>query len=229
MSDGLIPRRALNEERQAIELDLLEMVNKSVAMFNLSVRSLHSLDRDLAREAMRADDEIDRLELEIEERCLDVLALQQPMGTDLREIGAVLKIITDIERVGDLSVDLAKITLKIDKLMGRTDFVDLLKLSATVTRMLTESAQMFTRKSADKLELIGELEDEVDDMYREFRSQTHEFMVAHPSEMVVASWMLLALHHIERVADHALNIAERVVFMVTGEMPQLIADDPDSA
>ncbi len=227
MSEGLTPRRALAEEREAIELDLLEMVNKAVAMFNLSVRGLHTVDRELAREALAADDEIDRLELEIEARCLDVLALQQPMGSDLREIGTVLKIITDIERVGDLSVDVAKITLKIDKLMGRADFVDLPKLSSVVTRMLSESAQMFSRKSADGLELIAQLEDEVDDMYREFRSQTHEFMQAHPEDMVVASWMLLALHHIERVADHALNIAERVVFMVTGEMRQIVPDDPD--
>jgi phosphate transport system protein len=228
MSESGTPRRALAEEREAIELDLLEMVNKAVAMFNLSVRSLNQLDRDMARDALKADDEIDRLDLEIEERCLDVLALQQPMGSDLREIGTVLKIITDIERVGDLSVDIAKITLKVDRLMGRSDFVDLLKLASVVTRMLTESAQMFSRKSAEGLELIAQLEDEVDDMYREFRSQTHEYMVANPEQVVGASWMLLALHHIERVADHALNIAERVVFMVTGEMRQVVPDDLDS-
>lgn len=227
MSESGTPRRALAEEREAIELDLLEMVNKSVAMFNLSVRSLSQLDREMARDALNADDEIDRLDLEIEERCLDVLALQQPMGSDLREIGTVLKIITDIERVGDLSVDIAKITLKVDRLMGRSDFVDLPKLAPVVTRMLTESAQMFSRKSAEGLDLIAQLEDEVDDMYRDFRSQTHDFMVANPDQVVSASWMLLALHHIERVADHALNIAERVVFMVTGEMRQIVPDDPD--
>ncbi|MFM9874273.1 MAG: phosphate signaling complex protein PhoU [Fimbriimonadaceae bacterium] len=229
MSESGTPRRALAEERETIELDLLEMVNKAVTMFNLSVRSLNQLDREMARNALSADDEIDRLDLVIEERCLDVLALQQPMGSDLREIGTVLKIITDIERVGDLSVDIAKITLKVDRLMGRTDFVDLLKLTPVVTRMLTESAQMFSRKSAEGLELIAQLEDEVDDMYRDFRSQTHDFMIANPDQVVSASWMLLALHHIERVADHALNIAERVVFMVTGEMRQIVPDDLEPA
>lgn len=227
MSEGNTPRRALTEEREAIEVELLEMVNKSVAMFNLAVRSLHHLDTALAREALASDDEIDRLDREIEARCLDVLALQQPMGSELREVGTCLKIITDIERVGDLSVDIGKITLKIDKELGRSDFVDLPRLAFVVTRMLTESAEMFSRKSADALDLIGELEEQVDGMYREFRTQTQEFMVAHPEHVVAASWMLMALHHIERVADHALNIAERVHFMVTGEVRQIVPDDPD--
>lgn len=227
MSEGITPRRALDDERRLIEVELLDMVNKSVAMFNLAVRSLHQLDTAMARQALGLDDEIDRLDLEIESKCLDILALQQPMGSDLREVGTCLKIITDIERVGDLSVDISKITLKIDKELGRSDFVDLPRLAVVVTRMLNESAQMFARKSADGLEGIGKLEDEVDEMYREFRTQTQEFMVAHPGQVVAASWMLLALHHIERVADHALNMAERVHFMVTGELRQIVPDDPD--
>ncbi|MBL8068010.1 MAG: phosphate signaling complex protein PhoU [Armatimonadetes bacterium] len=227
MSEGITPRRALDDERRLIEVELLDMVNKSVAMFNLAVRSLHQLDTGMARQALGLDDEIDRLDLEIESKCLDILALQQPMGSDLREVGTCLKIITDIERVGDLSVDISKITLKIDKELGRSDFVDLPRLAVVVTRMLNESAQMFARKSADGLDQIGKLEDEVDEMYREFRTQTQEFMVAHPEQVVAASWMLLALHHIERVADHALNMAERVHFMVTGELRQIVPDDPD--
>ncbi len=174
---------------------------------------------------MDADDEIDRLDLEIEERCLDLLALQQPMGADLREIGTVLKIITDIERVGDLSVDIAKITLKIEKEMGRSDYIDLPRMAATVSKMLSESAQAFVRKEATHLRLIAELEDQVDGMYRDFRTQVHAYMVANPDQVVAASWMLLAVHHMERIADHALNMAERVVFMVTGEMRQIVPDD----
>lgn len=225
MSEALQPRKVLAVEKEALELEILEMVNKALAMFDLAVRSLNTLDRDLAKQAMDADDEIDRLDLEIEERCLDLLALQQPMGADLREIGTVLKIITDIERVGDLSVDIAKITLKIEKEMGRSDYIDLPKMAATVSKMLSESAQAFVRKEATHLRLIAELEDQVDGMYRDFRTQVHAYMVANPDQVVAASWMLLAVHHMERIADHALNMAERVVFMVTGEMRQIVPDD----
>lgn len=225
MSEALQPRKVLAVEKEALELEILEMVNKALAMFDLAVRSLNTLDRDLAKQAMDADDEIDRLDLEIEERCLDLLALQQPMGADLREIGTVLKIITDIERVGDLSVDIAKITLKIEKEMGRSDYIDLPRMAATVSKMLSESAQAFVRKEATHLRLIAELEDQVDGMYRDFRTQVHAYMVANPDQVVAASWMLLAVHHMERIADHALNMAERVVFMVTGEMRQIVPDD----
>ncbi|QYK53686.1 MAG: phosphate signaling complex protein PhoU [Fimbriimonadaceae bacterium] len=225
MSEGIQPRKVLTVEKEALELEILEMVNKALAMFDLAVRSLNTLDRDLAKQAMRADDEIDRLDMEIEERCLDLLALQQPMGSDLREIGTVLKIITDIERVGDLSVDIAKITLKIEKEMGRSDYIDLPRMASTVSKMLSESAQAFVRKDATHLPLIAELEDQVDGMYRDFRNQVHAYMVSNPDQVVAASWMLLAVHHMERVADHALNMAERVVFMVTGEMRQIVPDD----
>jgi phosphate transport system protein len=126
-----------------------------------------------------------------------------------------------------LSVDLAKITLKIDSVMGRSDFVDLPKMAGVVTKMLNEAALMFHRKESEPYQLILSLEDEVDEMYREYRNQTHEFMVGNPDQVLAASWMILALHHIERVADHAQNIAERVVFMVTGELPQIVLDDVD--
>lgn len=224
MPESGAPRKILREEKEVLELSTLDMVNRALAMFDMAVRALYTLDKDLAHAAIQRDDEIDRLDMEIEEHCLELLALQQPMGTDLREIGTILKMITDIERVGDLSVDIAKTVLKIDKEMGRSDYIDLPKMAAVVSRMITEATQGFFRKDASHFGEVARLEDESDRLYREFRSQVHEYMVANPDQVVAASWMLLAVHHMERVGDHALNMAERVNFMVTGEVRQIDRD-----
>lgn len=200
------------------------MVGRAEVMFATSVNALARLDCDQAMEAIESDDEIDRQEIEIEEKCLRMLALQQPMGTDLREIGTILKIITDIERIGDLSVDIAKICLKIDAVVGRADYVDLPKIAAAARSMLHVGIQSFVRRDVSQFAEVQRLEDDVDAQYRELRGQIHEYMLANPDQVVAASWMLLAVHHIERVADHAMNIAERVGFMVTGELRQLSPD-----
>ena len=219
-------RPAYQAEKARLEQDVLEMVSRVEAMVVKSVDALASLDTAMALEVMRSDDEIDRQDIEIEQACLRMLALQQPMASDLREIGTVLKIITDIERIGDLSVDLAKITLKIDAEMGSTNYVDIPQMAAHARAMLRNSIQAFVQRDTAFLTEIASAEEKVDGLYRELRSQIHDYMRAQPSQVVAASWMLLAVHHLERIADHAVNIAERVGFMVTGELKQLSRDIP---
>lgn len=219
-------RRTFAQEKEALEHDVIEMIARAEAMFDKAVVALKTLDRKLAHEAMSLDDAIDRQDLEIEERCLRLLALQQPMAGDLREIGTVIKMITDIERIGDLSVDIAKIALKIEKELGHADYVDIPKMAAFARSMLNEVVQAFARRDTSRFAFIAELEDQVDNLYRDLRDQIHNYMRSKPEEVVAASWLLLALHHIERVADHAVNMTERIGFMVTGELRQLVLD-PD--
>lgn len=222
--DQAQPRQAYSAAFAELENDVLDMVSRAEQMVVSAVDALVALDHTLAYATMQMDDEIDQKDIEIEQQCLRLLALQQPMGSDLREIGTILKIITDIERIGDLSVDLAKTTLKITAEYGRSDYVDLKRMSTIALQMLRESVQMFVRRDVSGLERVAALEDEVDGLYRELRSQVHEYMKANGDHVVAASWMLLAVHNIERIADHALNIAERVSFMVTGRLTQ-ISDD----
>lgn len=214
-------------EMAQLEKDVLDMVSRAENMVALAVDSLVNQSPELAETTLRADDEIDIKEIEIEKRCIRLLALQQPIGSDLREVGAVLKLITDIERIGDLAVDLAKLTLKIEMEMGRSDYIDIKQMSNSALQMLREAVQMFIRRDAAGVAKVAQLEEEVDKQYRDLRGQVHDYMRNNPDQVVAASWLLLAVHHVERIADHALNIAERVVYMVTGEMTQL-TDDLDS-
>jgi phosphate transport system protein len=214
-------RLTLSQQIEELEHELLDMGARAEAMVGKASDALVALEPDLAMEVIAGDDEIDLLDLDIEERCIRLLALQQPMASDLRIIGTAMKMITDIERIGDLAVDIAKASLKIEKELGETSFVDFNRISGVARAMLLEALEAFVKKDLDLVGAVIAKDDEVDNLYRELRNQIHERMRNHPDDVVAASWLLLALHHIERVADHAVNIAERVSFMVTGRFEQL--------
>ncbi|MBN9500748.1 MAG: phosphate transport system regulatory protein PhoU [Armatimonadetes bacterium 55-13] len=214
-------RHAFASEIRELEHDLLEMGSRAESMLAQAVESIVRVDANLALQVVKRDDEIDERELAIENRCVRLLALQQPMAGDLRTISTALKLITDIERVGDLSVDIAKIAMKIEKEMGSSDLIDIPKIASVARAMLRDSMEAYVRRDLDLVEKVCKSDDEVDELYRLFRGQLHERMQTHPDDVVVASWLLLAIHHVERIADHAVNIAERVSFMVTGKWEQL--------
>jgi phosphate transport system protein len=210
-------RIAYAEEMRILEHDLLEMGSRAEQMVANAVDSLAQLDVAKARFVLSEDDEIDRRDLEIETRCLRLLALQQPMGKDLREIGTTMKIITDIERIGDLAVDVAKIAMKIDKEFGDSGVVDIPRMASVARVMLREALEAYIRRDIELVARVCERDEEVDDMYRIMREQIFRNMRQNPDNVVADGWLLLAVHHVERIADHAVNIAERVNFMVTGQ------------
>jgi phosphate transport system protein len=216
-------RQAFQEDLKTLEQDLIEMASLAEQMLARAVESLVTLNESLALETIRFDDEIDRRDLEIEQHCLRILALQQPMAKDLRVVGTCMKAITDIERIGDLSVDIAKIALKLKGCGGDPTLVDIPKIANLARKMLRESIEAFVKRDLETVYTVCRTDDEVDALYRELRGHLHEVMKKHPEKVVEASWLLLAIHHLERVADHATNIAERVFFMETGRLETLAA------
>jgi phosphate transport system protein len=140
------------------------------------------------------------------------------MARDLRTIGTAMKMITDIERIGDLAVDVAKIGLKIEKEFGNSTVVDVPRMSHVAREMLREALQAYITRDLATVQKVVALEDDVDAMYRELRTQLFDDMRKDSRNVVADGWLLLAIHHVERIADHSLNIAERVYFMETGEL-----------
>lgn len=218
-------RTVLSNELIELETMLLEMSSKAGSMLSRSVEALINLDVDQAMAVIHADDEVDALDLAIEEKCLRLLALQQPMASDLREIGTLMKMITDIERISDLAVDIAKAGMKIEKELGQTGYVDIRRIANLAQAMLAEALEAFTKRDLNLVNNVIAKDDQVDETYRDLRAQIHSRMREDPNEVVAASWLLIAIHHIERIADHTVNIAERVAFMVTGEFRKLVQDD----
>ena len=225
-------RQGFSQEMESLEHDLLEMGSRAEAMVGQAVASLVTLDSAMAYDVISKDDEIDDCDIAIEERCLRLLALQQPMAGDLRVIGTAMKMITDIERVGDLAVDIAKVGLKVEKELGSTGYVDIPRMASIAQMMFRQALESFVKRDLEMVNAVCAQDDTADQLYRDLRGQIHESMRANPEEVVAASWLLLAIHHIERIADHAVNIAERVAFMVTGQLKQLAtshrSDMPDA-
>jgi phosphate transport system protein len=217
MSAPGTPRLSYRNQIEALEHDLLSMGSRAEVMVGQAVESLANLDVTLAHQVFAQDDDIDAMDLDIEAQCLRIFALQQPAASDLRTVSTVMKLITDIERVADLAVDLARITLKIDKELGHTSYIDLRRMAGVVRGMFRMSLEAFVRRDLELVQTVGDREDEADAMYRELREQIFENMRHQPESVVVDGWLLLAVHHVERIADHACNVAERVHFMVTGE------------
>lgn len=215
------PRHAYQESLADLEHELLEMATIAEGMVAQAVESLCNLDSDMAMVVLARDDEVDRRDFSIEERCVRLLALQQPMARDLRVIGTAMKMITDIERIGDLAVDIAKIGMKIEKEYGDVTFIDLPRMANIARSMLRDAIKAYVHRDLELVQAVCERDREVDDLYRELREQIFRNMRENSNMVVADGWLFLAIHHVERIADHAVNIAERVQFMVTGDFKQV--------
>jgi phosphate transport system protein len=159
------------------------------------------------------------MDADIEAQCLRLLALQQPIASDLRFIGSALKVITDIERIGDHAVDIAKVARRMgEEGIFYKPLVDIPRLGEMTTAMLHEALEAFVHHDMDRVNTVIGDDDAVDNMYRQIRADLRQIMQDDPSSVVQASHLLFVAHYLERICDHCTNIAERVAFMETGRV-----------
>jgi phosphate transport system protein len=186
-------------------------------------RSIHSLEEnniELARQVIKDDKEIDKREIDIEEECLKILALHQPVAIDLRYIVAVLKINNDLERIGDLAQNISQnVTRILDAPVNmRTQHCDLQKIYNNAREMLKNSLDAIVNLDADTAEKVLKADDEVDRLNREFAREVIEEVKKNPEKAYVLHQYINISRHLERIADHATNIAEDVIYLVNGEI-----------
>lgn len=165
-----------------------------------------------------ADDFVDNLDIEIEKHCIDLIALQQPAARDLRFIGSAMKISTDLERIADHAVDIAKIARKLAALGESGASTELADLAQAIRRMLSDALNAFLMHDLTLLEKVIADDDGIDNRYREFTAATTARMERDSRHAVSSSYLLFAVHYLERMADHIVNIAERVSYVETGQM-----------
>ncbi|HRU04740.1 MAG TPA: phosphate signaling complex protein PhoU [Candidatus Brocadiia bacterium] len=189
-----------------------------------AVKSVEERDADLARQALERDEEIDRREVAVEEECLKALALHQPVANDLRFIIAMLKIDNDLERIGDMAVNIAKSSLALAGQPRLEVCFDLRTMSDKARSMLKRSLDAVVNTDADLARQVRAADEEVDDLDRQFCHRVKEAIKAHPHRLDA----LLAMHNIsrsvERIADLASNIAEDTIYMVKGEIVRHTAE-----
>lgn len=206
----------MQRDLESLHRDILHMCSQVEEMIHRAVSGLRSPAIDLADELAEADDLIDRMDVQIENECLKVLALHQPVATDLRRISTVLKISGELERVADLAVHIAE---RGAGLVGHTELIvsdRLQDMSRLALDMLHRSIDCYVELDSREARTLIQLDDEVDRLNAEIIADLQDVMRSSPALVEPALQLFSATRHIERVADHATNIAEDVVFMVEG-------------
>ncbi len=183
-----------------------------------AVHSITDRDEDLARQVIDSDPDIDQDEVVVEEECLKILALHQPVAHDLRFIVAVLKINHDLERVGDLAVNMAERAVVLCK-TGLPDIpMDLVGMAGKAQQMLRESLDALVQLDPEKAREVRKADDDVDDMNRQVYDAVKKALREHPDDTSALIHILSASRHLERIADHATNIAKDVIYLIEGEI-----------
>lgn len=214
-------REAYAHQIQELRDDVVamaSMVDKAIAR---SVEALRLQDVAAAKEVMRADQEINRIRWQTEDRALLVIATQAPMAGDLRTISAVIHIVTELERMGDHAAGNAKIVLATAEEPLLKPLVDLPRMSDAARAMLADSITAFISADDTAARAIVHRDDEVDALYNQIYRELLTFMMADPSTINRATHLLWAAHNLERIADRVTNICERVVFAVTGRLEEM--------
>jgi phosphate transport system protein len=214
-------RKSYSEQLIGLKENVLKMgIMVEEAIFQ-AVKSLKLRDDKLAQDVVDGDDAIDDLLIHIEDCCIRLLALQQPIAGDLRVITTAIKIITDLERMADLAVDIAKVTLKISGEPLLKPLIDVPRMMEIAQEMTRISLDAYVQEDPDMVLPLIEYDDEVDALYKQVRSELLVLAVEEPHTIKQAAQLLFVARYLERIADHATNVGESVYYMVKGERKEL--------
>ena len=217
----MVTRKSFHEQLDELQQDVLKMGTMvEQAIFN-AVKSLKARDETLAKQVIDGDDSIDDLHVRIEDECIRLLALQQPMASDLRVISAVLKIANDLERIADHATDVSKVTIRISGQPLIKPLIDIPRMSEITQKMLRISLDAFMRRDASEVEQLIDYDHEVDALYQQIFRELLTFMLEDTRTIKQATHLLFVARHMERMADYCTNLGEAVYYMVKGERKDL--------
>ena len=212
-----MPRNEFGRDLRFLQEELLavgSMVEKAIAN---SVDGLKRRDLDLSRQVVQDDAIVDASRYDIEERCVNLIAKQQPMATDLRTIIAILQIVGELERMGDYASGIAKISLAMGNDPPIKPLIDIPCMADKASLMLRRSLESLVNRDIVAAQGIRADDDEVDALYDQIYRELLTFMLEDPRTITRATYLLWVAHDLERIADRATNIAKRVIYLVTGE------------
>jgi phosphate transport system protein len=195
---------------------LLLMSHQAEQMIADAIRALVERRPTVAEEVISRDDTLDQLELEIDTLCYEILALEQPVARDLRFIATALKIVRDIERIGDTAVNIAERARELIQEPELKRLIALPLMADGAQRILKESLDAFVNEDAEQAEKVVHADKEIDDLYEQIFRELLTYMIEDTRNISRALKLIFIAKHLERVGDHSANIAEMVVFMVRG-------------
>ena len=213
MSERVV--RHFQEELEHLKTRLLEMGGLAEERVRIAVESLVSRDPTLVDQVLTGDGPINQLHIEIDSRCFTMLALHQPMAVDLRAIVAAVKINTDLERVGDLAVNIAEAALRYLKHPPVKELIDIPRMAAIAQTMLRDALDAYVKRDPEMARAVLNEDDTLDALKTQVFRELLTYMLSDPHKIEPALDLILISRHLERIGDHATNIAEDVIFMVS--------------
>jgi len=209
--------RHFDEELKDLKEKLLHMASLAEESIVKAVKSLVDREKELAEDVIQSDAAINFLEIEVDEICLKLLATRQPIANDLRFITSALKINSDLERIGDLSVNIAERTLELIKQPILKPLLDIPRMAQYAQKMVKDSLDAFVNREPNLARDVCRRDDEVDMLNDQIFRELLTYMIENPKTITRSVDLILVARHLERIADHATNIGEDVVFMVEGK------------
>lgn len=204
-----------------VQEDMLVMGSMVETAINRGVQALKNRDVELARQIIADDIAINNKRYEAEEKCLELIATQQPLAGDLRTIASVLHITVDLERMGDHAEGIAKIAILLADEPPLKPYIDVPRMADVGIEMLRGSIEAFRDRDTQKAREIVNRDDEVDALYDQVYRELLTFMINDPKTIERATYLIWVAHNLERIADRVTNICERVVYLVDGKIEDL--------
>ena len=211
------PRKAYETELAELDNLVVAMATKTREAIELAVTSFEKLDVGMVKRVEELDEELYLLNNDIEKRCLEVIALQSPVAKDLRTIGTYLKVITDFDRIGRYARDIAEVTAHTYNMAHFKPLVSIPSMAEMAEHMVDLSVKAFLDRDTGPTKEVFEIEDKVDSRYDEIFREVITYMMEDSKKIGIGINYMLVARYLERIADHACNICERVIYMVTGQ------------
>lgn len=210
--------KALEERLINIKTGIAKMSQIVVDMVHYNVKALVERDSNLAQKVIDLDEDVDQLDIEIDKQCLEILALYNPKAIDLRSIVTALRLIVDLERIGDHNVDIAKEIIKLNQIPPVKPYIDLPKMAEASAEMVKDAINAYFEKDTEKSLEIIKRDDFIDDLHQQIIRELLTYIAEDIRKTKGAISLMFITRSIERIADHATNLAELVYFMATGKI-----------
>lgn len=217
----MIMRTNLEKDLRSIHNQLIKMGTLIEEAIGKTMTALKSQDRELANEVIGEDDQIDSLEKEIEKKCIEMIALQQPMATDLREILSILKMITDLERIGDHCSDISMYTIKLANEKYVKPLVHIPEMAENVSRMVKMTIDSYIHRDATTAQLVCDTDDLIDNYFESIIKELEDIMKENGEKISQCLSFIFIVKYLERMADHATNACEWIIYNITGKHESL--------
>lgn len=214
-------RNSFDLKLQLLHQDLLNMSNKVEDQIKGSIVALKEKSMEMALQIIDTDNFIDKYEREIEEKCVKLIAVEQPMAVDLRRIFVTSQIVTDLERMGDHAVDIAKLAIELRNEEYMAELINIPKMAEVVSDMLKKSIEVYITKNIQLAHDVCAMDDQVDEYYDNIFGKVIEAMTNNKEMVYQGSRFLFVCKYLERIADHVTNVCEQTLYLETGERLKL--------